>query len=122
MNKIKVYVAGPITGSGLQLHNIRKALNISQAIIELGCIPFIPHLYSFWDFIKPMPGEYWLDLDREWLDTCDVLFRLPGISPGSDQEKTWCEELKIPFYTSWDLFTQDLLDKKILPRWCQNEQ
>jgi hypothetical protein len=116
IRKLRIYVAGPITGSGLQLHNIRKALNIGSAIMELGHTPFIPHLYSFWDFINPMPGDYWLELDREWLYTCDACFRIPGVSPGSDQEKIWCGELEIPFYTSWDLFVQDLTARKILPR------
>jgi hypothetical protein len=115
--KLKIYVAGPLNSSGIQLHNISRALRIANAIIELGHIPFIPHLYSFWDFINPMPEDYWLDLDHEWLDTCDACFRILGKSSGSDQEETWCKELNIPYYTSWDQFTQDLSEDKILPRW-----
>jgi hypothetical protein len=83
---IRVYVAGPLHGSGKEFANIRTALNWGSLLWAEGILPFVPHLYSFWNFYQPATAAYWLSLDFAWLDACDALLRLPGESPGSDME------------------------------------
>lgn len=93
-----VYVAGPIMGSGSQIQNVRKAIDAATLLAETHkrILPFVPHLYSFWDFAKPRPRDFWLDLDKGWVDKSSGLVRLPGESPGSDQEVAWAEQRGIP--------------------------
>ena len=43
-----------------------------------------------------------MTLDFEWLDDCDFMVRLHGVSPGADREELRCHERGIPVYKSID--------------------
>ena len=80
-----IYVAGPYT-NGDPVLNVRKAIEAAEQLRELGYVPFIPHLTHLWHLISPHEYEYWIEYDKEWLEKCDALLRLPGISKGADDE------------------------------------
>lgn len=94
-----VYVAGPYT-DGDNFERVRDALIAANALREIGCAPFIPHLFAFWHFLMPRPWEAWMELDLAWLERCDALLRLPGPSKGADIEVQKAGELGIPVFTS----------------------
>lgn len=106
--KVRIYVAGPITGSGSYIKNIRNGILAAQAIYRAGMIPFVPHLYALWDMICPESESNFLAMDEEWLYTCDALLRLPGESPGADLETKWCKAKSIPVYISLANLINDL--------------
>jgi hypothetical protein len=98
---IRVYIAGPIYGSGKLIDNVNDAITVANVLRTQGFIPFVPHLYCFWSFLYPhKPAEYWLTMDKEWLLLCQVLLRLPGISPGANEEEEWAKEAGIPIVYS----------------------
>ena len=108
MNGIKyVYVAGPITGEGHVAHNVRNAVHVGDVLFRCGYTPFIPHLDVFWNMVYPKPNESWLKWDFAWLEKCDALFRLSGVSPGADLEHA--KKLGIPVF--YDL--SELIGKKV---------
>lgn len=74
----------------------RAAMDAGDRILQLGHVPFVPHLDTFWQIVSPKEYEVWLEMDRLWIMKCDVLLRLPGESPGADREVVWAEELGIP--------------------------
>jgi hypothetical protein len=108
----KVYVAGPYT-HGNTANNVAEAIRISTKLIDLGYAPFCPHLNHFLHMHKPQPYEKWLEIDIEFLKTCNYLLRLPGISSGADREVEVAEYVGIPVLYYNDNFSLDeLLHRK----------
>jgi hypothetical protein len=96
-----IYIAGPLYGSGHQDRNVKNALQIAEEVNKYDeeMVPFVPHLYFFWNFWHAYPPEYWLRMDKAWLAKCDAMIRIVGESPGSKLEEGWAEELDIPVHT-----------------------
>lgn len=87
MSPLHVYIAGPYTsGPAGTAGNVMIAIAASQRIADAGHVPFVPHLYHFWEAQNPNEYEFWMRLCLSWVDRCDVLVRLPGASPGADRE------------------------------------
>ena len=82
---MRIYVAGPYTKGDTAI-NVRNAILAGDKLLELGHIPFVPHLAHFWRFISPKPWDVWMQIDRDWLDVCDAILRIPGESVGADLE------------------------------------
>lgn len=91
----KVYVSGPYSKGDVVL-NVRKAILVAEEISQAGLTPYIPHLTHFWHLIAPHQYEFWMKYDLEWLETCDILYRIYGESSGADREVEWAYELGIP--------------------------
>ena len=101
IRRTRVYLSGPIGGSGRLTLNVRRAIQVADELLSLGYAPYVPHLTSFWELVQgERPHEQWLALDKEFLRVCDVVLRLPGVSPGADQEEVWARELGIPVVRS----------------------
>lgn len=92
---MKVYVAGPYSKGDVAL-NVRAAIDAANAVVELGHVPYIPHLTHFWHLVSPKPYEWWLEYDNVWLLECDVVLRIAGESTGADAEVKLAEERGIP--------------------------
>lgn len=99
--KPRVYIAGPYS-KGVLAENIRAAVLAAEAVLELGGIPYIPHLTHTWEMVRPHPYEFWLEYDFHWLPLCHALYRIPGESPGADGEVSEAEALGIPVFYSLD--------------------
>ena len=99
----RIYVAGPYTG-GEVIENVRRAVVMGDKLTGLGYAPYIPHLSHFAHFHKPRPYGDWLTTGLAWVSVCDAVLRLPGKSPGSEEEVKYAKELGIPvFYHLNDL-------------------
>jgi len=96
---IRVYVAGPLMGSGNPLHNVTRAVSAGAYLQRAGYAPYVPHVNVLADMMIPRSAEAWLSLDREWLIVCNAMVRLPGVSPGTEKEVAWCCELGIPVFS-----------------------
>jgi len=95
-----VYVAGPYTGA--EAANTRKALQAGTVLLERGYAPYVPHLTHFWHFLEPQNYETWMTFDLEWVDACDVVLRIPGLSKGADREISYALRKGIPVYWCLD--------------------
>lgn len=96
MDDLHIYVAGPMYGGGYLDNNIKAALKVATLITEFGAIPFVPHLYTFWNFIEEQHRDVWLKYDKAWLRKCDGMLRIDGESPGSTLEEKWAGDWDIP--------------------------
>jgi len=95
-----VYIAGPYTNPD-PVSNANRAIKVGTALMELGHVPFVPHLNLLWDLVDPgIEYDSWLAWDLSWLSRCDAMLRLPGDSPGADLEEAFCQENGIPVYHS----------------------
>lgn len=98
-----VYIAGPYSRPDPEV-NVARSLDYANKVLGMGHIPFVPHLYHYWDQVDPKAYEVWTELDMRWLEKCDVLLRIPGDSPGSDAEVEHAESLGIKvIYSITDL-------------------
>lgn len=83
----RVYIAGPIDGSGRQFDNLRRALDAASQLVKLGCDPYIPHLDLVWQLVdRDLKIERIQEIDDNYLGACHATFRLEGHSPGADHE------------------------------------
>jgi hypothetical protein len=99
----KIYVAGPYTKGDVAV-NVRNAFEAANQLADRGFAPFVPHSTHFWHMLFPRPYEFWLDLDNQFLPSCDAVLRLPGESSGADKEVELAHSLDMPiFYTIEDL-------------------
>ncbi len=94
-----VYIAGPYTKPD-PVVNTREAILLGQRIREqLGVQVFVPHFSHFEHLLSPRDFEYWMAIDLEWIERCDVLFRMAGESAGADREVIHARKLGIPVIT-----------------------
>lgn len=96
----RVYLAGPYGSGDAVEPNVRAAIAAAHLVRELGAAPFVPHLCVLWHEHHPRSSGDWTEYDREWLLACDVLLRIPGESPGADQEVALAKSLSMPVFES----------------------
>ncbi len=95
---MRVYVAGPYTKGDVAV-NVRNAILVANDLLEMGHVPFCPHLSHFWHLVTPRPYEEWLAIDIEWLRQCEAVYRMDGESSGADLEVADAQGLRIPIYS-----------------------
>lgn len=100
-----VYISAPYTKPD-PAENTRIAIAAADPLLKLGYAPYIPHLSHFWHLQTPHPYEDWMELDLAWISRCDALIRLPGESPGADQEVLFAEQLGINVYYGVEEFLE----------------
>jgi hypothetical protein len=96
-----VYVSGPYS-EGKWGANVRNAIDAAEFIRSetSNVYPFVPHTMSaLWSLVHPnLDHDDWMELDLAFVERCDALLRLPGESPGGDEEVEFARELDIPVY------------------------
>jgi len=93
-----IYISGPYTNGDIGV-NIKNAIDAAEVCIDRGDYPLIPHLSHFWHVVSPHNYEFWMALDLKYIERCDMLIRLPGISGGSDREVVYAMHKGIPVRT-----------------------
>ena len=94
-----IYISGPYS-IGDKVMNVLRAIEAGNQVLEIGAIPFIPHLCHFWDMMTPRPLEDWMKIDYEMLKRCDGLLWLEGKSIGAWDEVGYALRHQIPVYRS----------------------
>ncbi|MFX1559840.1 MAG: DUF1937 family protein [Promethearchaeota archaeon] len=103
---MKIYVAGPYTGSSLEEieENVRRAMEAGLKIWKKGHFPYIPHLTHWPDMLAreleiEMNWEDYMNWHAPWVEHCDALFLLAE-SKGALLEMNRVAEMgKTVFYT-----------------------
>jgi hypothetical protein len=103
MRKLRVYIAGPFS-KGDVLLNVASAIDAGERVLALGHTPFIPHMNLVWNLRYEHHASVWYAWDNEWLKVCDAILRLPGESPGADNEVKLALTLHIPVFFSMKTF------------------
>ena len=102
MEKLYVYVSGPLHSSGRAQINVRNACLEAEQLLEgnTDIVPIVPHLMMYWDAMTPHDAEYWLHIDKGLLLGCGAVLRIKGESVGGDMEVGWAKDAGIPVYYS----------------------
>jgi hypothetical protein len=109
--KLKIYIASQYT-IGDKESNVKKSLEVADQILALGFVPYAPLLSHYWEQSSPKDYTVWLDLDFEWIISCDALLRVPGESKGADMEVEFAKANGIPVYFS----VQELVEAEDINR------
>lgn len=97
MFKPRAYIAAPVHGSGTQPANLRNSLAVAKALLAMGFVPVIPHLFLLWEFHDPeITEDDFMSMCLSHLSTCHVVVRVRGISPGADIETAYASAHNIP--------------------------
>ena len=97
-----IYVSGPYTVGDTE-ENVAKAIDLGVKLRDMGHVPIIPHLSHYVHARNPRNYRYWMDWDLELLSRCDAIYRLPGESPGADEEVAFMVARAKPVYTSLEM-------------------
>ena len=97
--RFTVFISGPYSGGGVE-QNLDNVKEIASRLIDLGFAPIIPHFYHYVDMKYNKPYDIWLECALELLERADILFRLPGDSPGADKEEELANTLNMAIYHS----------------------
>lgn len=105
-----IYIASPYS-IGNKEENVNRQIDMADFLMDLGFAPYLPLLNHFQGKRKPRIEQDWLNLDLQWMRTCDATIRLKPIingkelpSLGADIEEAECNRLNIPiFYNVRDL-------------------
>jgi len=92
---IKVYIASPYTKGDVAI-NVKTQLDTVDILMNYGFAPFAPLYSHFQHMAHPRNYEDWLKVDLVWLESCDIILRLPGESSGADIEVKHALYLKKP--------------------------
>jgi hypothetical protein len=95
---MRVYIAAPYSSDPIS--NTVRAMEAAHALLDAGFHPFVPHLSHFLEKHRHRPYRDWMDLDFAWLRVSEAVLRLPGESPGADEEVTLARALGIPVFES----------------------
>jgi hypothetical protein len=106
MDSMKIYVAGPYTGSSIEEieANVQRAIDAGIHIWNKGHFPFIPHVLHWVDLRAaelniPMEWEDYMLWDAPWLDDCDALLLLAESKGALIELKRAQDEGKIIFHS-----------------------
>lgn len=91
-----IYLAAPYTSNPEE--NVKKALDAADIVFARGYIPYVPHLSHHWHTQSPKSYEQWMEMGSAVLERCDAVLRLPGESPGADEEVKQAQSIGKPVY------------------------
>jgi len=114
-----IYVAGPLTFAAQgelanaeeRAQHVQRAARIAERLRKAGWTPFLPHShYTAWSaalggliFEGRSGHDEVMTQCLRWVAVCDALVRIPGYSPGSDEEARHATRLGIPVYPASEI-------------------
>ena len=101
-NRIRVYIAGPLSSSGDRRQNVKRAMQAALELIRAGYSPLCPHLTDALDPTDSLGHETWIQVCLPWVRVSQAVLRLSGPSKGADRECEEADWLDIPVVRSID--------------------
>lgn len=83
-----IYIAGPFSGD--EVGNTHTAIVVFHGLMDLGFMPYLPHLFLHAHAVRPRSYDDWMRIDEFWLDRCARMFFI-GPSPGALKERARSE-------------------------------
>lgn len=97
---LRIYISGPYTADPESC--TARAIDVGQIVLHAGHAPFVPHLSHYWETLHHVNDyEHWMQIDLAWVETADLIIRVPGPSSGADREVELAESLGIPVFV-WE--------------------
>lgn len=96
-----VYLAGPIgnprvIGELAVQQNVDRAVNVAMQLNLHGYSVICPHTSHYYPGAHDQPHAFWMEVDYALVLAADVVCRMPGESPGADNEVTWSRPVFSP--------------------------
>ena len=99
---IKVFISSAYSADNENdiLQNVLNQKMIAEELYSYGFLPFTPLLNHYHDQDFPHDYEFWLDVDKYWLEVCDCVYRDNSESDGADREVDHASSKNIPVFKS----------------------
>lgn len=97
MKEPLIYLAGPYSDDPARRYAQHQLEQ--ERLAAAGILSYSPIVEGHpWDQVYPHEYDWWLRRCLRWVRQCTDLIRLPGHSPGADQEVRLARDLGIPVY------------------------
>jgi hypothetical protein len=101
----KIYIASPYT-HGWQAENVKRQIDAATLLMDNGFAPYAPLLFHYIELQHPRPESLMLQIELEFLKTCDAVFRIIPRdkngqiipSKGADLEEKTAKKHGIPVF------------------------
>ena len=98
--KKKIYIASPYTLGDIGA-NIKAQMDATEELYKLGFAVYAPVVHMHFQHIAYQHDwNFWMSQCYEWLEVCDAVLRLKGVSEGADLEMKYAESKGIPVFRS----------------------
>jgi hypothetical protein len=97
----RVYIAAPYGGEGEDVVlNIHKAIEAAEHVLYQteNWLPFVPHLFHLWHLVSPQAYEFWMKMDREWMQTCHAVVMVGDMSEGVKRDLNEGSDMGLPVF------------------------
>lgn len=92
---VVVFLSGPYSDNPTA--RTLDAADLQHWLMDKGYIVFCPHTAYHWlDQIRERTYEDWMRQCLAFVQKCDIVVRMPGVSPGSDRECSAAAKAGIP--------------------------
>lgn len=115
-----MYISGALsTGGGNRETNVRIAVAAFDNLFKRGFAPLCPHLSHYAEEVHNVRLSHaeWIELDLEWVEIAEVVYRIPGDSDGADQECAHAKKCGIPV-----CYTLTTLEAWRDNEWCRPQK
>ena len=101
-DSIVVFVSSPYSKD--EENNLKKHIEIGNALLDKGYGVCLPLLYHYLNKEKLRPYQEWLEITQRLISRCDLLL-CTGVSEGTKSEVEYAKELSIPVVWSIEEIT-----------------
>ena len=122
MSRLRVYISGPLSAGNTATDsqceaNVGACVPVFTRLVEMGLSPMLPHLTWYLHALHRVRYDHdrWIELDLPWVEASDILFRMPGVSKGSDMEVEAARRLNIPVVFSFSELSELLQPDEPFP-------
>jgi hypothetical protein len=98
---LKIYIASAYTLGDVAV-NVKTQIDTVDVLMNYGFAPFAPLYSHFQHMVHPRPYKDWIQIDLEWVKSCDCILRLEGESTGADGEVKLAKALGMEVFYSID--------------------
>lgn len=113
-----VFVSAPLTSNTRSAYNVRRNMQLAEqtgaAIVNLGAVPYVPHL-TWGPYFGLLAEPVALRACKQMLSQCDVMYQRAGdadLSKGCGLELEWARAFGLPVVNTL-LELKDFLDQPV---------
>jgi hypothetical protein len=79
---------------------VRTAVAAFDLLVKAGFAPFCPHLSHYAEEVHNvrLSHQTWIEVDVEWVESSEAVYRLRGASKGADMEVEHAEKCGVPVF------------------------
>lgn len=105
---MRIFISSPysngntITDPDALIANVNRSIDAAEELSRRGHTPFLPLLSHYWQERFQHDHAFWLEWCLKWLNMCDAMLRLDGVSKGANDEEREAVRMGMDIFRSID--------------------